>query len=98
MKKVLAGFLLSAALAGCGPKHASFVKVDNVALGRATTPPTDVTVRIASVGWRVAFATPCSVNAPWKRLRIVRYPSERSLKGRSGSTGTSSAVRSEIWS
>jgi len=34
MKKLLAGFLLSAALAGCGPKHASFVKVDNVALGR----------------------------------------------------------------
>jgi hypothetical protein len=34
MKKVLAGFLLSAALAGCGPKHASFVKVDSVALGR----------------------------------------------------------------
>ncbi len=34
MKKVLAGFLLSAALAGCGPKHASYVKVDNVALGR----------------------------------------------------------------
>jgi hypothetical protein len=26
--------LLSAALAACGPKHASFVKVDNVALGR----------------------------------------------------------------
>jgi hypothetical protein len=34
MKKVLAGFLLAAALTGCGPKHASFVKVDNVALGR----------------------------------------------------------------
>jgi hypothetical protein len=35
MKKSLAGFLLSAALAiGCGPKHTSFVKVDNVALGR----------------------------------------------------------------
>ncbi len=34
MKKTLAGFLLAAALAGCGPKHASFVKVDNVALGR----------------------------------------------------------------
>jgi hypothetical protein len=34
MKKVLAGFLLSAALVGCGPRHASFVKVDNVALGR----------------------------------------------------------------
>ena len=34
MKKRLAGFLLAAALAGCGPKHSSFVKVDNVALGR----------------------------------------------------------------
>ena len=34
MKKRLAGFLLAAALAGCGPKHASFVKVDDVALGR----------------------------------------------------------------
>ncbi len=34
MKKVLAGFLLAAALNGCGPKHASYVKVDNVALGR----------------------------------------------------------------
>jgi hypothetical protein len=34
MKKRLAGFLLAAALAGCGPKHASFVKVDHVALGR----------------------------------------------------------------
>jgi hypothetical protein len=36
MKKVLAGFLLAAALtgSGCGPKHASFVKVDDVALGR----------------------------------------------------------------
>jgi hypothetical protein len=35
MKKVLAGFLLAAALSvGCGPKHASFVKVDHVALGR----------------------------------------------------------------
>src|SRR3954469_10662921 len=35
MKKKLAGFLLAAALAtGCGPKHASFVKVDDVALGR----------------------------------------------------------------
>src|SRR5690349_24910679 len=34
MRKRLAGFLLSAALAGCGPKHASYVKVDNVALGR----------------------------------------------------------------
>src|SRR3954470_24449887 len=35
MKKKLAGFLLAAALAtGCGPRHASYVKVDNVALGR----------------------------------------------------------------
>jgi hypothetical protein len=34
MKKTIARFLLAAALAGCGPKHASFVKVDNVALGR----------------------------------------------------------------
>ncbi len=34
MRKRLAGFLLAAALVGCGPKHASFVKVDNVALGR----------------------------------------------------------------
>ena len=34
MKKVLAGFLLAAALAGCGPKHSNFVKVDDVALGR----------------------------------------------------------------
>ncbi len=34
MKKTLAGFLLAAAIAGCGPKHASFVKVDDVALGR----------------------------------------------------------------
>jgi len=34
MKKRLAGFLLAAALTGCGPKHASFVKVDDVALGR----------------------------------------------------------------
>ena len=34
MRKSLAGFLLAAALAGCGPKHASFVKVDEVALGR----------------------------------------------------------------
>ena len=34
MKKSLAGFLLAAAAAGCGPKHASFVKVDDVALGR----------------------------------------------------------------
>jgi OmpA family len=34
MKKCLAGFLLAAAMAGCGPKHVSFVKVDSVALGR----------------------------------------------------------------
>lgn len=34
MKKRLAGFLLAAALTGCGPKHASFVRVDDVALGR----------------------------------------------------------------
>jgi hypothetical protein len=34
MRKRLAGFLLAAALAGCGPRHGSFVKVDNVALGR----------------------------------------------------------------
>ncbi len=34
MKKLLAGFLLTAALAGCGPKHSNFVKVDDVALGR----------------------------------------------------------------
>src|SRR5262249_33077744 len=34
MSKRLAGFLLAAALAGCGPKHASFVKVNDVALGR----------------------------------------------------------------
>src|SRR5438093_1125943 len=34
MKKRLAGFLLAAALSGCGPKHPNFVKVDNVALGR----------------------------------------------------------------
>ena len=35
MKKRLAGFLLASALAfGCAPRHASFVKVDNVALGR----------------------------------------------------------------
>jgi hypothetical protein len=34
MKKRLAGFLLAAAVAGCTPKHASFVKVDEVALGR----------------------------------------------------------------
>ena len=34
MKKCLAGFLLAAAIAACGPKHVSFVKVDDVALGR----------------------------------------------------------------
>lgn len=36
MKKLLAGFLLAAAVSssGCGPKHANFVKVDDVALGR----------------------------------------------------------------
>ncbi|MEJ7600331.1 MAG: OmpA family protein [Kofleriaceae bacterium] len=34
MKKLLAGFLFACALAGCGPKHASFVNVDEVALGR----------------------------------------------------------------
>jgi len=34
MRTRLAGFLLAAAIAGCGPKHVSFVKVDDVALGR----------------------------------------------------------------
>ena len=34
MRKHLAGFLLAAAVAACGPKHASFVKVDSVSLGR----------------------------------------------------------------
>ncbi|HEX3475537.1 MAG TPA: hypothetical protein VHT91_10975 [Kofleriaceae bacterium] len=34
MNKRLAGFLLAVAAAGCGPMHASFVKVDEVALGR----------------------------------------------------------------
>lgn len=34
MQKRLAGLLTSAALAACGPRHASFVKVDEVALGR----------------------------------------------------------------
>jgi hypothetical protein len=33
MRKTLAGFLLAAALVGCGPKH-NYVRVDNVALGR----------------------------------------------------------------
>ena len=34
MRKRLAGFLLAAAVVGCGPKHASFVRVDGVPLGR----------------------------------------------------------------
>ncbi len=34
MKKLLAGFLFASALSACGPKHATFVKVDDVALGR----------------------------------------------------------------
>ena len=34
MKKSLAGVLLASAIAACAPKHASFVQVDNVALGR----------------------------------------------------------------
>ena len=34
MNKRLAGLLLAAAAAGCGPRHASFVRVDDVALGR----------------------------------------------------------------
>jgi len=34
MRKLLAGILLSGALAACGPRHANFVKVDDVALGR----------------------------------------------------------------
>jgi hypothetical protein len=34
MRKTLAGFLLAAALVGCGPRHASYVRFDNVALGR----------------------------------------------------------------
>ncbi|HEY0255761.1 MAG TPA: hypothetical protein VGC41_29735, partial [Kofleriaceae bacterium] len=34
MKKLFASLLLSAALGACAPRHASFVKVDNVALGR----------------------------------------------------------------
>jgi hypothetical protein len=34
MNKTIAGFLLAAAIAGCGPKHSNFVKVDDVALGR----------------------------------------------------------------
>nr|HEX4318080.1 hypothetical protein [Kofleriaceae bacterium] len=32
--KRLAGFLLASALAACGPRHASYVKIDNAALGR----------------------------------------------------------------
>src|SRR6478736_3603101 len=34
MKKRLAGLLMTAALGACGPKHSTFVHVDNVALGR----------------------------------------------------------------
>ncbi|MEO8842556.1 MAG: OmpA family protein [Kofleriaceae bacterium] len=34
MKKLFASLLMSAALGACGPRHASYVKVDNVALGR----------------------------------------------------------------
>ena len=34
MKKRLATILLASAVAACGPRHASFVNVDNVALGR----------------------------------------------------------------
>src|ERR1700761_6903089 len=34
MRKRIAGLLLAAAATACGPKHASFVKVDDVALGR----------------------------------------------------------------
>lgn len=34
MRKLLASFLFAGALAACGPKHASFVQVDDVALGR----------------------------------------------------------------
>jgi hypothetical protein len=34
MKKLFASLLMSAALGACGPKHASFVKVDSAALGR----------------------------------------------------------------
>ncbi|HEY0195099.1 MAG TPA: hypothetical protein VGC42_28490 [Kofleriaceae bacterium] len=34
MRKRLAGFLFALAAVGCGPRHASFVKVDDVALGR----------------------------------------------------------------
>ncbi len=34
MKKLFAAILLSAAVTGCGPKHASFVKAETAALGR----------------------------------------------------------------
>ncbi len=34
MKKLLASILLAGALAACGPKHTTFIKVDDVALGR----------------------------------------------------------------
>jgi len=34
MKKLFASLLMSAALGACGPKHASFVKIDSAALGR----------------------------------------------------------------
>ncbi|MEO8703306.1 MAG: OmpA family protein, partial [Kofleriaceae bacterium] len=34
MRKLLAGFLFASALSACAPKHANFVKVDDVALGR----------------------------------------------------------------
>lgn len=34
MRKRIAGLLLATAAAACGPKHSSFVKVDDVALGR----------------------------------------------------------------
>ncbi|MBP9085160.1 MAG: hypothetical protein KBG15_03540 [Kofleriaceae bacterium] len=34
MKKIFAAILLAAAVTGCGPKHASFVKAETAALGR----------------------------------------------------------------
>lgn len=34
MRKLLASFLFAGAVAACGPRHASFVQVDDVALGR----------------------------------------------------------------
>ena len=34
MKKLFAAILLAAAVTGCGPKHASFVKAETAALGR----------------------------------------------------------------